>query len=180
MMCYLFLVVAAVVLFATYNGVAIGKFGIPSSLSETFYLYQGLQKGLGYVFTGMMMCMVFLLMPAWLSISEAIGGWEQYLTFLAFFAAGSIAFVGAAPAFRGCELESKVHCVSAKLAAAFSLSWCAVVCWRIAYIIPIALLVVWAVALITKTAKRCSTYWLEMCAFVATFATVITECILLM
>ena len=177
---YLILVLSAVLLFAVYNYAAIHIFGIPSSLSETFYLYQKEQAGLGYLFTAMMFCMVLLLLPAWLTISDAAGGWEKNFTFLAFLAAGSIAFVGAAPAFRGCVLESKVHGIAAKCAAAFSLIWCAVVCWRIAYIIPIAAAVVWATAFATKTAKSCSVYWWEMCAFVATFATIITGCIRLM
>ena len=176
---YLILVLAAVAVFALYNRAVIARFGVPTSLSVSFYLLQDVQKGLGYVFTAMMACMVILLMPAWLSISDAIGGWERYLTFLAFFAAGSIALVGAAPAFRSCPLESKVHSIAAKCAAVFSLLWCGVVCWRIAYIVPVAVAVVWGVAFATKTAKRCSVYWWEMCAFVATFATIITECIML-
>ena len=177
---YLILVLAAVAVFALYNRAIIARFGVPTSLSVSFYLLQDVQKGLGYLFTAMMACMVLLLMPAWLSISDAVGGWERYFTFLAFLAAGSIAFVGAAPAFRSCTMESKVHSIAAKCAAVFALLWCGVVCWRIAYIIPIAVLVVWWVAAVTKTAKKCSVYWWEMCAFVATFATIITECFILM
>ncbi len=177
---YLILVLSAVLLFAVYNYAAIHIFGIPSSLSETFYLYQKEEEGLGYLFTAMMFCMVLLLLPAWLTISDAVGGWEKNFTFLAFLDAGSIAFVGAAPAFRGCVLESKVHGIAAKCAAAFSLIWCAVVCWRIAYIIPIAAALVWATAFATKTAKSCSVYWWEMCAFVATFATIITASLILL
>lgn len=82
MVSYLILVVSAVLLFAAYNGVAIGRFGVPSSLSETFYLYQGVRRGLGYVFTAMMVCMVLLLMPAWLSVSEAIGAGSSTLPVL--------------------------------------------------------------------------------------------------
>lgn len=173
------LVLAALLLFSVYNFTVIHMFGVPVTLSESFYLFHSEQKGLGYLFTAMMACMVLLLMPAWLTISDAVGGWESNFTFLAFLAAGSIAFVGAAPAFRGCPLESKVHSISAKLAAFFALAWCLVVCWRIAYIVPITAAVVWGVAFATKTAKRCSGYWWEMCAFVATFAVVITECLLL-
>ena len=170
----------ALLLFAVYNYVAIRCFGIPKTLSETFYLWQNEQKGMGAMFTAMMFAVAITLMPSWIEISNAIGGWESNLTFLAFLAAGSIAFVGAAPAFRSCPLESKVHSISAKCAAVFSLLWCGVVCWRIAYIIPVAALLVWGVAFATKTAKKCSVYWWEMCAFAATFATIITECFIIM
>lgn len=173
------LVLAALLLFSVYNFTVIHIFGVPVTLSESFYLFQSEQKGLGYLFTAMMACMVLLLIPAWLTISDAVGGWESNFTFLAFLAAGSIAFVGAAPAFRGCPLESKVHSISAKLAAFFALAWCLVVCWRIAYIVPIACLISLVLAIVSKTAKKCFVYWLEMAAFLATFAVVITECLLL-
>ena len=128
-----------------------------------------------------MFAMAFCLMPGWLEITEIITPWSQYLTVLPFFAAASIAFVGAAPAFRDCKLESKVHTVSAVLAAIFSLLWCCVVCYQIAWIIvPLSLIVVWATAFISKTNKIASTYWWEMVAFLATFVTIITECIILM
>lgn len=171
---------AALLIFAVYNYVSLRLFGVPKSLSETFYLWQNEQKGMGALFTAMMFAVSITLMPAWIEISNAIGGWESNLTFLAFLAAGSIAFVGAAPAFRGCPLESKVHSIAAKCAAVFALLWCGVVCWRICYTIPIAALLVWGVAFATKTAKACSVYWWEMCAFVATFATIITECFIIM
>lgn len=171
---------AALLIFAVYNGVALYCFGVPKTLSETFYLWQNVRKGYGAMFTAMMSSIAIILMPAWIEISETIGGWEKNFTFLAFLAAGAIAFVGAAPAFRSCPLESKVHSIAAKCAAVFSLLWCAVVCWRIAYIVPAAILVVWWIAAVTKTAKKCSVYWWEMCAFAATFATIIIECIMLM
>jgi hypothetical protein len=71
--------------------------------------------------------------------------------------------------------------VSAACAAVFSLLWCVVVCYAIAWItVPASLLIVWAIALITKTHKTGATYWWEMVAFVATFSTIIAECIMLL
>lgn len=177
----LILTLVGILIFVVYNGVVIGNFGIPSSLSASFYLWNGLKKNLGYIFTGMMFVMAFCLMPGWLEITEVISSWSHYLTVLPFLGAGSIAFVGAAPAFRDCKLESKVHMVSAACAAVFSLLWCAVVCYSIAWItLPLSLIIVWASAFITKTHKTASTYWWEMVAFLATFVTIITECIILM
>lgn len=174
----LILASVAILIFVVYNIVAISKFGIPSSLSVTFYLWNGVKNNLGYIFTLMMYCVVFTLMPSWIEITEVITPWSHYLTVLPFFAAASIAFVGTAPAFRSCELENKVHVVSAGLAAAFSILWCCVVCYQIAwYVIPSSLLLVWATALITKTHKTAATYWWEMVAFLSTFVTIIIECV---
>ena len=177
----LILTCIAFLIFAVYNNVSIKKLGIPSSLSATFYLWNDKKNKLGYIFTGMMFMVAFLLVPAWIEITEVITPWSHYLTVLPFLGAASIAFVGAAPAFRDCTLENKVHMVAAALAAIFSLLWCVVVCYQVAWIIlPTALLVVWTIALKTKTHKTAATYWWEMVAFIVTFTSILTYCIALL
>jgi hypothetical protein len=177
----LILTCIALFIFAVYNNVSIIKLGTPSSLSATFYLWNNKKSKLGYLFTGMMFTVAFLLVPAWIEITEVITPWSHYLTVLPFLGAASIAFVGAAPAFRGCVLENKVHTVAAILAAVFSLLWCAIVCYQVAWIIlPGSLAFVWGIAFITKTHKTASTYWWEMVAFVATFTSILTYCIALL
>ena len=177
----LILTLVGILIFVVYNSVVIGKFGVPSSLSASFYLWNGVKKNLGYIFTGMMFAVSMLLMPAWLEITEVISSWSHNLTVLPFFGAAMIAFVGAAPAFRSCEMESKVHTISATAAAVFSLLWCAVVCYKLAWIIlPLSLGIVWGIAFLTKTQKTASVYWWEMVAFLATFATIVTECMILL
>lgn len=177
----------ALLVFLTYNVVTVAKFGMPSSLSDTFYLLDNIKKNLGYIFTGMMWSMAFLLMPAWIAITDAMPGWERYLTVLSFLAGAGIIFVGAAPAFRNIGIENKVHMIAAKACAVFAIAWCAVVCWRIMYIIPIAIGLAWLIgwALRNHTNARrtwtcCSDWIWEMAAFIATFGTVITQCIILM
>ena len=78
---YLGLTIAAFLVFTIYNIVAIHIFGMPSSLSDTYYLYESKKKNLGWIFSIMMWLMAGLLMPAWLGISDAIGFWESNLRF---------------------------------------------------------------------------------------------------
>jgi hypothetical protein len=54
-----------------------------------------------------------------------------------------------------------------------------VVCWNIAYVPTIGAAIPAIVGACTKTWKFAQIYWLEMMAFGATFATVITASILL-
>lgn len=183
----LILAITAFIIFLTYNIVTVVKFGMPSSLSDTFYLIENKKKNLGYIFTGMMWSMAFLLMPAWIAITDAMPGWEHYLTVLPFLSAAGIAFVGSAPAFRNVGVENKVHMWAAKLCAVFAIAWCAVVCWRIMYIIPIAIGIAWLIGwLLRKHTNadrvwtKCSDWIWEMAAFLATFTTVITEAIILL
>ena len=123
------LVLISLLLFTAYNAVSLKQFGIPKSLSETFYLWNSKKSGLGYIFTGMMFSMAFTLVPAWLELGEVISSWSSYLNPLVFFACAAIGFVGAAPAFRSCTLESKVHTIAAMTAAVCAVTWCLAVCW---------------------------------------------------
>lgn len=186
---------AAILIFLVYNLAIIGNFGIPTSLSASFYLLNERKNNLGYIFTAMMWTITFLIMPYWMALADSFEGWEHYLVPLAFLAPACIAFVGTAPAFRGCELENRVHMISASLCAVFSILWCLIACWRIAYIVPISIAIVWLIAYIQAiyhVEKNHSTsdtfnedikqwlhrnkdYWWEMCAFLATFATLTVQ-----
>lgn len=168
---------SAVAIFAVYNITMIALYDVPTSLSETFYLLQDERKGLGYIFTVMMWAVAFLLLPAWLGVSDRLGGWECYCTPIAFAAAAAICFVGGAPAFRDLGMESKVHSIAAKSAAFFALAWCVIACWRIMYVPILACVITLVYGYGTNTFNRCATYWLELAAFTATFCTLAVECI---
>lgn len=179
-MTMLLLILTSLFLFTVYNVVSLKQFRIPKSLSETFYLWNSKKSGLGYMFTGMMFSMAFTLLPAWLELGEVISSWSTYLNPLAFFTCAAIAFVGAAPAFRSCELESKVHTTAAMTAAVCAVTWCLAVCWQIMYVPLLTAGVVAVIGWLTKSWKKASVYWLEMMAFGATFLTVVVELILQM
>lgn len=171
-----FLTMMGVIVFAIYNAYILSKFGVPHSLSNTFYLLNGIKKGLGYLFTIMMFTLSICLMPGWIEITESISSWSHHLTALPFFAAALLGFVGASPAFKDSDLESKVHTISACAAAAFAILWCSIVCYNIAWIIlPASAIVILIASLATRTLKSCITYWLEMIAILATFITILVE-----
>ena len=174
----LILILISIFLFTVYNAVALKRFGVPKSLSETFYLWNSVKKNLGYIFTGMMGGMSLTLLPAWIEVGNQVSSWSQFLNFLAFFTCGAIMFVGVAPAFRRDRTEGLVHEISAKIAAACALVWCFVVCYQIWYVPLACIIAVLIAGLCTRTFKKCSVYWLEMMAFAATFITVIIESIL--
>lgn len=178
-------VCVAFLIFIIYNVALFIQFGIPKSLSDSFYLYKdkcykSKYNHLGYIFTVFMFLMAMMLMPGWLEISDMWSEWSMHLTFLAFFTAGAICFVGAAPAFRDNEMEGKVHSISAKICAATALLWCFIVCWNIAYVPAIGAIIPAIVGVCTKTWKTAQVYWLEMMAFGATFATIITAAAILL
>lgn len=159
-------IIAATAIYLAYNAICLALFGIPESLSNTYYLWKE-KNGKGYLFCLMMYAVVALMMPAWITLSEG-----SDFQFLAFLAPAAIAFVATAPAFKSDDLENKVHSISAVIAAACSLAWVALVTpyW---VAIPIYVVFEGAKAFFSKTYKTCLVYWLEQVAFLSTFTSAI-------
>lgn len=160
-------IIVATCIYVVYNAIAIAIFGIPESLSNTYYLWKE-RNGKGYLFCLMMYAVVAFMMPEWLTLSEG-----STFQFLAFLAPMAIAFVGTAPRFKNDKLEGNVHSISAVIAAACSLSWVALVTpyW---WSILIWLGYISLASIFTSSYKTCLVYWLEQVAFLSTFTAAIT------
>lgn len=175
---YLILACVAIGIFVIYNAVAIGLFGVPSSLSDTFYLWKKYGENAGWIFTAMLWVVCGLLIAPWIEVTQVISEWSKYLTVLPFLTAVMLLFVGTAPNFRDWGLPHDVHMTCAKLTAVFALLWVAVVCWKIMYVIPAWVLLCGGVAHLTKTAKSGRDWWLEIVAFGSTFTAILVELII--
>ena len=162
----LIFVLTSFVVYYVYNAVALYLFGVPKSLSMTFYLFKEKKNWLCACFQIMMTLMAGSLLPAWLEIS--VGSNLQFMSFLA---ASGILFTGAAPAFESSKLENNVHMASAIIAAIFALLWVILVA-NLWYVILVWLVAITVVALLTKSVKTSYIYWLETIAFLSTFTSV--------
>jgi hypothetical protein len=160
-------IVKAIFLFLIYNIVSLLIFGVPKSLSTTYYLYKDRLDILKVLFPTMMTMLGMCLMPCWIHLSE--GSPFQFLSFLS---SAALLFVGFAPAFKSSYLENRVHQVSAYLCAAFAILWIILVTpfW---YVILIVFGLVTVLAIVTKTWKTSYIYWLEIVAFVSTFVSIL-------
>ena len=157
----------AIFLFIIYNTVALMLFGVPKSLSMTYYLFKDKVDTLKFLFPAMMTILTVFLMPCWLQMSEG-----SNFQFTAFLSAASVLFVGAAPAFLSSSVENMVHNVSAYICAAAALAWICLVTpyW---YVILIVFAVIALIAWLTKTWKTSYIYWLEMVTFISTFISMV-------
>lgn len=165
--------IIAAIIYLLYNAIAVRLFGVPSSLSDTFYLYKAKKDWLRIVFPLMMLAMACLLMPSWLTISEG-SPWQ----FTSFLAAASIIFVGSAPGFKDDDMTNKVHSISAILAAIMSIAWICLVA-NMWYMVIAWLIIVLLLAYASKTFRKSTVYWFETVAFMATFSSILTYEILL-
>lgn len=158
----------AILLFVVYNIVALILYGVPQSLSNTHYLFKQSNESLKFLFPAFITLLCFFLIPCWLQISEG-----SVFQFTAFLSGGSLLFVGCSPYFKNGDLEGMVHSISAYCCAGFAILWIILVT-KLWWIILIVLGFIVAIAFITKTWKTCYIYWLEMVAFISTFASMIT------
>lgn len=105
------MILSMIILFG-YLAFVVAKFGIPKSISDSFYL---LGKK-GWMFQVTLFLVGFSVMPALIDKSS------EDTKFLAFLACAGLAFVGAAPLFK-MELEGKVHYVSAAICCGGLVLW---------------------------------------------------------
>ena len=174
----IYLTAIAIGIFIGYNIATLVAFGLPCSLSYTYYQFEKVKKGGGKIFTAMMILVFGLLIYPWMSITTMISSWSQYLTVLPFICCGCMMFVGIAPNIQQSKRIEKIHIISAAIGAIAALLWFCIVCWKIMYVFPIWVLICGGIAHLTKTAKSCRDYWLELTAFGTVFTAIIVEMIL--
>lgn len=158
----------AIFLYVIYNIIVLMLFGVPHSLSMTYYLFKSRVKTLRCLFPSLIVCLIIFLTPCWLELSEG-----STFQFTAFLSVAGLLFVGGAPTFLDSDMENRVHSYGAYLCAAAALAWIILVTpyW---YIIPIVFAIIAAIAILTKTVKSSYIYWLENVALISTFIAMLT------
>lgn len=158
------LVLIALCIFMSYIITSIGIFGVPSSISDTYYLFESKKKNLGVIFTIMMFSLVFLFIAPFLDITP--DNWQ----FLAFLSVIGIGFVGAAPLFKKKGIDSIVHSYGAISSAIFSFMWIFICYPSTWHSVIQALIIVTAGVLISPTPfKNSKLFWGEMVVFLTMF-----------
>lgn len=112
MAAFIILIALSLLIVAGFTTYAVSLVGIPTSLSETYYLLPK-RKGL---FQAAMIAGGFLALPAWIEASPDT--WQ----FLAFLGCAGLIFVGAAPAFLD-HFEGKIHYTATAIASAAAIPW---------------------------------------------------------
>ena len=178
-MIWFILACVAIGIFIAYNIVVdCLLWKLPYSLSGTYYLLSEKWKGAGIAFSIMMIVVFLLLMAPWIYVTPLISAWSGYLSFLPFICCASLIFVGIAPNIRTSKRIERIHIISAAVGAIAGLLWVFIVCWKIAYVFPIWVLLCGGIAHLTKTAKTCRDYWLELVAFGTVFTAILWEYII--
>lgn len=159
----------ALLIYVTYNVIALHLFNVPVSLSQTYYLFKNRKEWQRILFPIVMLLVGCLLLPSWLKLSD--GSNYQFLSFLS---CASIMFTAVSPAFNRTKLENKVHTYSAYISALFAVLWIILVAhaWNILVLWIILILLI---SISTNTFKSSYIYWLETIAIMSTLSTIISK-----
>lgn len=153
------------ILYVVYNLLTISFFGIPSSLSNTFYLYK--EYKCQWLFSATLIAMVTLLMPSWINLMEG-----SPFQFLAFLVPMSILFVAIAPNFKNNGLDQRVHFIATIIAAVLALI-VSIFVFKAWVTLIVVTLIILLLSIATKTLKKGLLYWIETIIFLSTFISLI-------
>lgn len=117
-------VIISLTIFFAYLIATYVWFGVPYSISDTFYKLENRKKGTGWLFTAMCWGVALPLLPALLDMTP-----DRY-QITSFLACAGLLFVGAAPQFK-LPLTNTVHYGSAAVCVVFSQVWVGLTCWWI-------------------------------------------------
>lgn len=156
-------IVKAIFLFLIYNVLSLLLFGVPKSMSSTYYLFKDRMETLKVLFPGSVLAMVVFLTPAMVQITS-----NSPLIILSILYGMSLGFVGIVPFLRDKDENSKLHRIISGIAILFSFLWIIFVTpyW---YIILICLVLFLIISIITKTFKKGWWYWFEDSSLLSIF-----------
>lgn len=150
------LVCISFTLFVVYVAAMIVAFGIPASISDTYYLLERKRRGLGWLFTAFCWGVSLTLLPAWLDMTP-----EAYQA-VPFLAAAGLLFVGAAPQFK-LSLSGPIHYAGAGFCCGFAGLW--VILAGAWWTLPASYIVFLALASLDHKWM----FWVEIAAFVSLY-----------
>lgn len=146
----------SLIIMSIYLGMVLIRFGIPKSISETYYLL-GKQ---GWLFQVALWGTAFTAVPMLIERSS------EDTQFLAFLACAGLAFVAAAPLFKR-KLDGKVHYISAAMCCGGLVLWQVFnACWVVPLICFVAI-----IPPMLFDGKRM--WWLEIATIVSAYVSLI-------
>lgn len=168
------LVIISLLIFLAYMAGTYKYFGIPYSISDTYYKLEKRKKSLGWLFTVMCWGVGGLLLPALLDMTP-----ESY-QFTAFLACAGLLFVGAAPQFK-LPLTNAVHYGAAAVCVIFSQIWVGLTCSWILISVWLAFIIYTVVGMSKQVTgslwndfvETKPMFWCEIAALVTTYLTYI-------
>lgn len=158
------LICVSITVFLLYIGCIVFIFGIPWSISSTYYLLEEKKKGLGWLFTIFCYAAGGFLLPDWMNVTQ-----ESY-QYICFLSVAGLLFVGAAAQFKE-SLTSAVHYTAAVMCCLLSQIWCFIAgFWWLSLL---SFLFFLSIACLSR--KKNWMFWVEIAAIMATYNSIVMK-----
>lgn len=159
------LMYSALIVFIMYVGCVCLMYGVPPSISESFYLlrkgYKGMNRDFSYSFTFFCYAVCFGILPVWIHVTP------DHLRVIPFVSAASLCFVGAAPLFK--TVQRTIHFTAAILCMVMAILW--IFLSTSVWFIPL-LFVLPLIPSLIMDRKRIM-FWVEIWSFVSLFTSLL-------
>lgn len=143
------------------------KLGIPDNLSTTYYLYNDIKRGTGWIFPALVVFICCTGILVWISTTHHASSWGAKFTFLPIISLVCMLSVAASARYKKSQKLIYFHYTVAIIAAVCSVGWMNLVAYKL---IPVGvtILLAWILAgMRTNTLKSCPLFWLEIACFYA-------------
>ncbi|MCQ2310518.1 MAG: hypothetical protein MJZ64_02055 [Paludibacteraceae bacterium] len=164
------LLLLIIVIFSVYNICVLAKYGIPNTLSLTYYWFKRTCSSKGLLFPILLCLICAITIPIWIYVDCQLQFdfscvWMVYATWFA------LMIVCLTARYNKTKKRWKIHYSAAIASAIFTLSWIIIKANFIVYYTAIVLILALWAAYLTKTIRTHIIYWLELSAFYSIFIT---------
>jgi len=167
------ILLADIAVFSVYVTDVLIRFGIPVTLSITYYRYERWHKGFGFLFPALMVFVCGTAIPIWIITSFQSFALGSYLAGIPVVAEICLLAVAFSARYKRKPGLINFHYACAIVAAACAVVWLCLVAWHIPFMwFWVGLLFGFVAAgILTYTLKKCTLFWLELAAFYSIFFT---------
>lgn len=169
------ILIVDILIFTVYVVYVLGRFGIPSNLSTTYYYLENQRKGTGLLFPVLLVFICCTTLPIWAYSTYCASAWASMFLFCPLVTLVCLLSVAGSARYKSRPALIYFHYTCAIIAATCAVLWLCLAAYQVIFIIlRVSILVGLMLAGITTgTLKSCSLFWLEITAFYCIFFTLL-------
>lgn len=165
--CYI--IVIEIVLFCVYVIYTICRWGIPASLSATYYYFERVRKNYGLFFPLYLSVCCLSSIPLWIYTNKAASPWVAHFSWCPYLTCLCLLCVGATCRYKMSRFTTYFHYTTAIISAVSTGIWLLIACYKLALVSLSVMSLSVLAGFFTHTLKRCYLFWLELGGFLSLF-----------
>ena len=169
-----FLLILDIIVFAVFIVAVIHKWGVPTNLSTTYYLFESERCRTGWIFPLFLCFISSTAIPIWIRTTINMSVKNQRFVCLPYITLFCLLLVAITASYKKKRGLTIFHYSCAICASFCSVMWIFITSYKIIYV-GLGILFAFVVGgICSKTLKQCAIFWLEVANFYAIFFTLLT------